>query len=229
MSLWRRTRTEVAGAWRSVRYDMGRRPPEPAVGPDVTSTGMSTFAGAVDQATGAPRRLVIVSAFGVLAVAGAAGTYIAVAGGFGALLTEKPAAAQPYPLTAAAPPAGDTSNAGLGQGPATVSRPDAVAAAAPPAVPVASAATAATPAAVPGPMLPRAPRVTAERAKPPAPRPCACPAPPVPTPTQPSPSPSASPTPSASPSEPAGPSASATPSASGSAEALQRRSHSPGY
>ena len=46
MSLWRRTSTEMAGAWRSLRYDMGRRPSEPpAGGPDVTSTGMCTFGG----------------------------------------------------------------------------------------------------------------------------------------------------------------------------------------
>ena len=122
MNMWRRTRTEMAGAWRSVRYDMGQRPAEPSAGPDVTSTGMSTFGGAVGPATGSPRRLVTVSAFGVLAAVGAAGTYFAVAGGLGALLTEKPAAAQPNPLVAAAPPAGDTSTASMGQGPA--SRPD---------------------------------------------------------------------------------------------------------
>lgn len=50
MSVWRRTRNEVAGAWRSLRYDLSRRP-EPGVtraaapAPDVTSTGMSTFGG----------------------------------------------------------------------------------------------------------------------------------------------------------------------------------------
>src|SRR5690349_6084731 len=156
MNLWGKTRTEVAGAWRSVRYDMGQRPPEPAAGDDVTSTGMSTFAGAVDQATGSPRRLVTVSVFGALAVAGAAGTYFAVAGGLGALLTETPAAAQSHPLAAAPPPAGGSLE-GLGQGPAPVSRPEAPAGAAPAATPVASAAT---PAAVPTRVLSRAARVT---------------------------------------------------------------------
>jgi hypothetical protein len=216
MNMWRRTRTEMAGAWRSVRYDMGQRPAEPSAGPDVTSTGMSTFGGAVGPATGSPRRLVTVSAFGVLAAAGAAGTYFAVAGGLGALLTEKPAAAQPNPLAAAAPPAGDTSTASIGLGPA--SRPDAPA---PAATPV---ATAAAPAAVPSRVLPHGARVAPERAKPAAPRPCACPAPPVPTPTDPV-SPSASPSPSPSPSESASPSPSASPSVSESAEAVMRRSH----
>ena len=224
MNLWRRTRTEVAGAWRSVRYDIGRRPPEPAPGPEVTSTAMNTFAGAVDQATGAPRRLVTVSAFGVLAVAGATGTYVAVAGGLGTLLTEKSAAAQPYPLATTAPPRAGTSNAGLGQGPATVGRPDA-----PATVLSTTPPTLRAPAAVPGRALPPAARVTPEQVKPPARRPCACPAPPVPTPTQPSTSPSATPSPSASPSESASPSASASPSTSGSAEVLMRRSHIRGY
>lgn len=49
MNLWRKTRSEVAGAWRSVRYDLGRRPAPPAPPAtepaDVTSTGMSTFGG----------------------------------------------------------------------------------------------------------------------------------------------------------------------------------------
>ena len=231
MNLWRITRTEVAGAWRSMRYDMGRRPAEPPAGdagPDVTSTGMSTFAVAVDNATGAPRRLVAVSAFGLLAVTGAAGTYFAMAGGLGSLLSEKPAEPRPYPLAAAAPPAAGSaaaSTAGLGRGPAIDTGP---AAPAPPAAgPVVAAA--ATPAAVPGRTLPRSPRVMPERAKPVPPRPCACPAPPVPTPTEPDPSPSASQSPSVSPSEPGSPSASASPSASGSAEALMRRSQSRGY
>ncbi|HEY7273833.1 MAG TPA: hypothetical protein VH502_13960 [Actinoplanes sp.] len=221
--MWRKTRTEVAGAWRSVRYDMGRRPAEPSAEPDVTSTGMSTFGGAVGEATGSPRRLVTVSAFGVLVMAGAAGTYFAVAGGLGALLTEQPAAAQPNPL-AAAPPAGDPSAAGIGHGPAAADHPDAPAGTVPAATPV---ATAATPAAVPSRVLPRATRVAPERANPPAPRPCACPAPPVPTPTDPV-SPSAAPSPSPSPSESASPSPSPSPSASSaseSAEAMMRRSH----
>jgi hypothetical protein len=221
MNMWRRTRTEVAGAWRSVRYDMGRRPAEPSAEPDVTSTGMSTFGGAVGEATGSPRRLVTASAFGVLLMAGVAGTYFAVAGGLGALLTEKPAAAQPNPLAVAGPPAGDASTAGIGHGPVSAGHPDAPAAAAPAATPE---ATAATPAAVPSRVLPRAAHVAPERAKPPAPRPCACPAPPVPTPTDPV-SLSASPSPSPSASESASPSPSASPSASESAEAMMRRSH----
>jgi hypothetical protein len=222
MNLWRRTRTELAGAWRSVRYDMGHRPAEPAEGPDVTSTGMSTFAGAAPIPE-QRRRLVAVSAFGVLAVAGAAGAYFVVDGG---LVAGKPAEAQPYPLAAAAPPADDSSTAGMGQGPASVGRPAADAANAPAVDPVASVAA---PAPLPSRGLPRVSRVTPERAKPPAPQPCACPTSPVPTPTQPSESPSASPSPSPSPSESPSPSASASPSTSASAEALMRRSYRRDY
>ncbi len=117
MSLWRRTRTEMAGAWRSLRYDMGRRPastgtPAAAPAPDVTSTGMSTFGGApaADAHTGQhgyarpPRRTAAVAAFGVLAVVGAAGSYFAVVNGLGAMFGERPANAEAYPLTVAAPP-----------------------------------------------------------------------------------------------------------------------------
>jgi len=69
MSLWRRARTEVAAAWRSVRHDLGRPGPNASPGawlPQVTPPG-----GAGEQFVPAPRRLVAVSAFGVLAVAGA--------------------------------------------------------------------------------------------------------------------------------------------------------------
>lgn len=79
MSLLRKTRTELAGAWRSLRYDLGRRPVEPpASGPDMTSTGMSTF-GAPVVATHTehpvparrPRRALTAGMFAVLTVAGA--------------------------------------------------------------------------------------------------------------------------------------------------------------
>jgi hypothetical protein len=203
---------------------MGRRPAEPADGPDVTSTGMSTFA--VPVPGHGRRRLVAVSAFGALAVAGAAGAYFAVDGGLASVVTGKPAEVQQYPLAAAVPPAGDTSTAGMGRGPVSGGRPAAAGADAPAADPVASVAA---PAPAPSRVLPRAARTTPERTKPPAVQPCACPAPPVPTPTQPSESPNASPSPSPSPSESASPSASASPSTSASAEALMRRSHSRGY
>jgi hypothetical protein len=129
MNLWRTTRTEVAGAWRSLRYDMSRREPgpEPEViaQPDVTSTGMSTFGGPVDELrTGyqefgrPPRRMVAVSVFALLTLAGAAGSYFAVVNGLGALLRERPPAPQAYPMAAAAPPAGAGAGAtaGIGHG-----------------------------------------------------------------------------------------------------------------
>src|SRR4051812_40192462 len=120
MSLWRRTRTEVAGAWRSVRYDFGRRPSEPAAeGPDVTSTGMSTFGGRpLDEPPAGsgerrhpPRRAVAVTAFGLLTVAGAAGAYFAVVNGLGSVLSETPAAADTFPPAPAV-----TSHARIGAG-----------------------------------------------------------------------------------------------------------------
>jgi hypothetical protein len=59
MTLLRRTRTEVAGAWRSLRYDLGRRTEQPPPGgrepePDVTSTGMSTFGGVTGTGRSGP-------------------------------------------------------------------------------------------------------------------------------------------------------------------------------
>ncbi|MEU4221916.1 hypothetical protein AB0F10_42060, partial [Actinoplanes sp. NPDC026623] len=144
MTLWRRARNEVAGAWRSVRYDLGRPDPDAEkAGPapagevryeDVTSTGMSTFGGFGatgglrttygDELVPRPRRLAAVAAFGALAVAGAAGGYFAVVTGIDALVGDKPAGAEPYPLAAQAPggSGGDQSNSGLGRG--TVFVPD---------------------------------------------------------------------------------------------------------
>lgn len=114
MSLWRRTRTEAAGVWRSLRYDLGRRPSEPpGDGPDVTSTGMNTFGGQPVEPAPAPRgRALAVSAFGLLTVAGATGAYLAVANGLVPLLDESPAAAGTLPATSA------TANSGIGAGPA---------------------------------------------------------------------------------------------------------------
>ena len=113
MSLLRKTRAEMAGAWRSLRYDLGRRPAEPeTAGPDVTSTGMNTFGGVIlpDAASrvpaGAPgrppRRAAAVTMLGVLTVGGAAGAYLAVVNGLGSLMAETSAAADTFPP---APPA----------------------------------------------------------------------------------------------------------------------------
>jgi hypothetical protein len=137
MSLLRRVRTELTGAWRSVRYDMGRRPVEPPPGgPDVTSTGMSTFGGFDGFAAGREnlgrerddqpaahrrprRRTLAVTAFGVLTVIGATGAYLGVVNGLGSLLNETPAAADTFPARPAATST-FTPNSGIGQGPSTV-------------------------------------------------------------------------------------------------------------
>jgi hypothetical protein len=225
MSLWRRTRGEVAGAMRSLRYDLDRRADErPTGAPDVTSTGMNTFGGPVadDLVTGycdelprRPRRVLAASAFGLLAVVGGAGSYYAVVHGLDAVLAEKPAAAEAhrYPLVAAAPPAAP-STSGLGR----VSRPVA---------PRTGTVAAAPPTAVGAvPATPRARRTT----KVAAPVPPDGITPPVPTPTwfpSATPSESVSPSPSVSASASASSSASPAPSGSDTDEpaARQHRDH----
>lgn len=247
MSLLRRTRTEVAGAWRSLRYDLGRTPAEPpAGGPDVTYTGMGTFGGLgtaepyAEPAPGPaavpthrrPRRAAAVTAFGTLTVLGAAGAYLAVVNGLGSVLSETPAAADTFPARPAV-----TTDAGLGTGP-TVSGP----AARPPARGTATRPQPATPVgkvtvAPPGTAVP--PSVPSTVAPPPTVRPvrttkaakpeCHCDQPPVPTPAAPSSSPS--PTPSDTPSTPESPlpspsEPSATPSESvAPSESPQGRQH----
>ncbi|MEV4704847.1 hypothetical protein [Actinoplanes sp. NPDC049316] len=223
MTLWRRTRTEVAGAWRSLRYDLGRREPDetgaragiPPAHPDVTSTGYSTFGGA--GLTGGlhtsygpgyarrPRRLVAVTAFGTLAVAGAAGSYFAVVNGLGAMLGEQPAGAEPYPLAAAAPDGttGETSNEGLGRGPQEAPAPaEAPAAAGTVRTVPHTLATTGTPDSRGAVVLPTPRRTSVHRTSPAtAPTPCDCLTPPVPTPTA-APSTPHSPSPTPSPSVP---------------------------
>jgi hypothetical protein len=229
MSLWRRTRTEVAGAWRSLRYDMGRRPVEPAAPPttgmDVTSTGMHTFGGPVGDLTGTydedlprrPRRLAAVSAFAVLALAGGVGSYFAVVHGLGpALAGEQPAHA-PADAPAAVKPAAarPAENEGMGRGKPVLAAPQVVRTTVPPA-PVAVTPVPAT-----------------HQTKPATE--CDCLHPPVPTPTAPSGSPSPTPSASATASPSASatsasPSASGSPSASSSESALQRKKRHPrGY
>ncbi|MBU2665624.1 hypothetical protein KOI35_19115 [Actinoplanes bogorensis] len=230
MSLLRRTRTEVAGAWRSLRYDMGKTPGEPpAGGPDVTSTGMGTFGidlpvdPAPVPAARKPRRAMAVTAFGTLTVVGAAGAYLAVVNGLGSIMSESTAVAGTAPPRVAV-----TTAVGMGPSSSPVRVP--AGAAAPGRTTVTT--TAAAPPPVPAPTDPAPPRAAA----PPAPgdtpiRPakptkteCHC-KPPVPTPTAPSESPSPTPSPSPSvssdpgstdpsPSESADPGDSASPSAS---------------
>jgi hypothetical protein len=224
MSVWRRSRNEVAGAWRSLRYDMGRRPgPAPAsagaAAPDVTSTGMSTFGGVPAGDTGAehdryarpPRRVAAVAAFGVLAVTGAAGSYFAVVNGLGALLGG-PAAAEPYPLAVAAPPDQPRDEAdsisGMGRG----SAPRAAATTVVPVPPrtVAAPATGPAPAQAAPP-----PTEDADPGTPASGEDCDCRTPPVPTPTAPpppSPTPTAGELPEPEPSD-TSPTASDSPSA----------------
>ncbi|OJF12721.1 hypothetical protein [Couchioplanes caeruleus] len=245
MTLWRRTRTEMAGAWRSMRYDLGRRDPEPAAsragetlaGPgarraayqDVTATGFSTFGGAgvtgglhtsygVEHARG-PRRLVAVTAFGVLAVAGATGSYVAVVNGLGSLLGEQ--GAEPYPLAAAAPgDRGDESNQGLGRGSGEgpVTAPEATGSTI--RVLPNPAATAAAPGAPTTAAAPRPRRTSVAGTAPTTrPEPCDCLTPPVPTPTA-APSshePSPTPSPSASTDDPVTPTPTDSPSSTASA------------
>lgn len=105
MSLLRRIRAELAGACRSVRYDLGRRPAvPPAHGPDMTSTGLSTFGGydRDEPAPRPPRRAAAATALGVLTVVGAAGAYLCVVNGLGSLLHETPASADTLPPRPAA-------------------------------------------------------------------------------------------------------------------------------
>jgi hypothetical protein len=205
MSLLRKARAELTGAMRSVQYDLGRRPVEPpSGGPDMTSTGMSTFGG---HLTGDPmatpararRRTALVTAFAVLTVAGAAGVYLGVLNGLGSLLDGVPASAGtlgPQPVATVS----FTPNSGLGRDPAADgpgSTPPAVASST--ATSVASSVVPINPANPPNPAYPAPPARNASpiRTKTPARGEAGGDSPPVPTPTAPT---SASPSPSGDPS-----------------------------
>lgn len=242
MNLWRRVNTELAGAWRSLRYDLGRRPASPDGdeaadrGPEVTFTGMSTFGGAFDQVsayepgtgyatgTGAaapggsefgrpPRRLAAVSVFVLLTLVGAAASYFAVVSGLGSLLRDKPDVPQSYPVAAGAPAdPGAGSAAGLGGARPAVKRPET-------GTPVPAATTTApgTPA-VAGTTSAPATRPAGSAAYQPAPPRRTPPekglTPPVPTPTAPAPT-ATGPSPSPSPSPSASEPPSPAPTATG--------------
>ena len=233
MSVLRRTRTEVAGAWRSLRYDLGRAPAQPpAGGPDVTSTGMGTWGldGLVEQAgpepaprARRPRRAVAMTAFGMLTVVGAAGAYLAVVNGLGSLMAEKPAAADTFPPRAAV-------TTGVGTGPssrpvtttttrATVVTPRRTVAVAPSPPPLPE--DPGVPVAAPPPAVPAA-KGPIRTTKPANPE-CHC-QPPVPTPTAPTASPSPTPSPTPSASGPPSSSPSPSESADGSASPSPSRS-----
>lgn len=210
MGVWRRTSTEMAGAWRSLRYDMGRRPFEPpADGPDVTSTGMNTFGGGTSGDLGpewcgpdpaempvagrmpkprrrerSPWRTMAVSGLGLLTVAGAAGAYLFAVNGLVPMRDAGPAAA------GTVPPATTTAESGLGGSPRTTRtepRP-------------AKTATTVKTEAAPQPRTPSPMRTSKQIKTIKTTSPICCRKPPVPTPTAPASSPSPTPTASASPS-----------------------------
>nr|BFE75364.1 hypothetical protein GCM10020092_086650 [Actinoplanes digitatis] len=225
--------------------DTGKAAAVPDTAPgyqDVTSTGMSTFGGLGtgglrtsygDEVVPRPRRLAAVAAFGALAVAGAAGSYYAVVTGIDALVADRPAGAEPYPLAARAPQdsEGDQSNSGLGRGVVAAPAGPAPATTAPGTVrilPPAGGAAARR--------LATAPRLrTTVGSVTPATRPTdCCLIPPVPTPTAPVPtpqSPSATASPSASASESAPPSeeptTTASPTPSGEPDGMDERRSRP--
>ncbi|MEV1287936.1 hypothetical protein [Micromonospora sp. NPDC049679] len=88
MSTWQGVRRELAGAWRSLRYDLARRP-----------TATRHPYGSADWAEGRkPRRLLAMSGIGMLAVVGAIGTYFGVVIGLGALISDEGAPAEQAPV-----------------------------------------------------------------------------------------------------------------------------------
>ncbi|MEV6301005.1 hypothetical protein AB0M02_16475 [Actinoplanes sp. NPDC051861] len=220
MSLWRRVHGEVAGAWRSVSYDLGRRSADgPDEGPDVTSTGMGTFPGSlVEMPAGPvrtdarpPRRFVAVVTFSMLAVLGASGSYFAATSVFAEEPAGGAAAAPVKAVAAPAPVAADgAEQSGMGAGPGKVVRPRTTPPSAPPAgTSGAAATTSARTVTRPGSTTAPPPTRSAGPE-------CHCATPPVPTPTaatsSPSPSRTGSPSPSATSGSPsADPSGSAQP------------------
>ena len=205
MSLLRRTRSELTGAWRSVRYDLGQRPVEPpSGGPDVTSTGMNTFGVPVFQDPPPPppprprRRVVVVTGFGVLTVLGAAGAYLGVVTGLGSLTSQEAVAGTLPPRPAVTETFAP--NAGIGRVPARGTRP------LKPATPVPMATATDPTTGLPLPPRNVSPVRTSPKGINPTTPECGCNFPPVPTPTAPEPSPSASSSGAASDGPPADPS-----------------------
>ena len=225
MSLLPRIRAELAGAWRSAGYDLGRRPAGPSLtgGPDVTSTGMNTFPGSLvdlpvsrpETDARPPRRFVAVTAFCALAAMGAGGSYVAATTVF---------AEEPAGVTQAAPgpdradgslivPDEENGSDAMGRVPMSAGRPRTTAPAGDVARDTARRATAgpagrgvatAPPVAVkPPPSAPAGRRtvVVPSRASGPASPECHCLTPPVPTPTSLPGGPAAPPSPSPSPAE----------------------------
>ncbi|MEJ3743688.1 hypothetical protein WEI85_10400 [Actinomycetes bacterium KLBMP 9797] len=165
-------RREMAGAWRSLRYDLARRP-VPEAGEPTTAARYPEYR--------PRRRLLAATVCGVLSVAGAAGAYFGVTGGLSALAGDDPAG-RPDALPAVAAPSPSV---------AVPHQPGATVAAAPSPVNVRDTRRPSPRPTKPGPAAPNGA---------PAPSPsCACETPPVPRPTSLAPSPSASPEPSVTP------------------------------
>lgn len=98
----------MAGAWRSLRYDLDRRQARGADDEETTDLIFPEY-----SAARPPRRMLAAGGFGLLAVAGAAGTYLAVASGLG-LLIDDPSGQNALPSTAGNPAAvQDFGGAGL--------------------------------------------------------------------------------------------------------------------
>jgi hypothetical protein len=93
LTSWRGLRHEIAGAWRSLRYDLERRQPRRADDEEETTDLIFPEYGTARP----PRRILAAGGFGTLAVAGAVGTYFAVATGLG-LLIDDGAGGQPTAL-----------------------------------------------------------------------------------------------------------------------------------
>jgi len=177
VTIWRAVRDEATGAWRSLKYDLGRR----RRGGAHTEPGHPEY----DAFAGGPRRIIISSGFAALVLGGALGGYFGVVHGLGALLRPPPSAPVfQLPTTATEP---------TRAAPRTTGKPTR-----PPARPVPAAPA---PGGRPVPVRQAASRPLPPPVPTPAPN-CACVTPPAPSATTPGASPTATPTPdpSASPS-----------------------------
>jgi hypothetical protein len=90
----------VAGAWRSLRYDLDRRQARGADDEETTDLIFPEY-----SAARPPRRMLAAGGFGLLAVAGAAGTYLAVASGLGLLIDDPSGGQNALPAAAGGPAA----------------------------------------------------------------------------------------------------------------------------
>jgi hypothetical protein len=185
--MWRAVRDELSGAWRSLRYDLRRKPaPE-----DPGSSGTTEY----DAFEGGPRRILVSSGMAALVLGGAVGGYFGVVNGMDALL-------QPRPATVPQPAADGLVTAGpVDRGAAPARRVPATKAPVRGGQPAAPAGP--TVSGHGGPARHPKTRPAPRRARPPVPTPapsCSCAPPPAPVPSSsnpasPTPTPSVSPTP----------------------------------